>query len=491
MVDPDAARTPRSARLSRRQLYTWGAVVGALAYILVAVGVFFAASWPQTYYYPYDVPAGQLTLGQGLLILTGVVGGFSLVFLAWVGARLFRGRGLPGPARALTGLMGVGFAIGGSVLVVFTAERVPFWWYDAGPYLTWDVDQDPARGITVCWHSGPRTPSRVTYGTDPVALNRTARGDGPAGWSQFHHVRLDALAPNTTYFYRVSGWPVKNFTTAPAGSHAFTFCAWSDPRTNNGYDTAVTRPNLPAAMARDLAAQGVPPAFSLCTGDITERGVDFETWKLWLEDITTADWASNASHQVAIGNHERHDDCTGRNMRDYYPYQVYNYSFTYGDLHVTVLDPWDYEECWWNAVPADQLAWLARDLQRHNASAFKVVALHPSYFYFGRFHYNFEAFHAVCQAGGVDVVISGHTHHYEVSRLDDVLYCVIGIGGNRNFGGYHEASTEARDAGAVLLDAGHLAAGYLQVDVTPACMHVRPRLINGTWLRSYVVPAPA
>ena len=71
----------------------------------------------------------------------------------------------------------------------------------------------------------------VHYGTDPENLNRTARGHirlNRAHPETIFRVRLQALEPQTTYFYKVTSTdskgesdrvegPIRQFTTPPAG----------------------------------------------------------------------------------------------------------------------------------------------------------------------------------------------------------------------------------------------------------------------------------
>ena len=372
--------------------------------------------------------------------------------------------------------------------------------YTEGPYLTYANDQDPATEITICWRTTTPSTSVVRYGTSIDELSEIVTSEGRV---IHHHVFLNDLLPNTVYYYEVESqdFGIKEFQTAPMrGQPAeFTFTLWADPRTNNHYTTAVSQPNINAYMAEELATSGTRQAFSIAIGDISDTGPSFETWAMYLKDICTSDFASNASNVIAVGNHEHHADPEGRYFRDYFPYQQGNFSFVYGHLYVLVLNIFDYEEGKWYDVnfPQEQFEWAKQDLEAHADIPFKIIAIHPSPINRGEFttgghHGNISTeLLYLCSNYGVDALFTGHSHHYAVYELDGTHFIKIGIGGNANRYPWHYDGSEndvTRAGGSVLASGGE-DTGWLRVDMTPTQMHIRPIMIDGTEYPGYTLNA--
>lgn len=294
-----------------------------------------------------------------------------------------------------------------------------FMYYNAGPYLTWNnldgYTQDPTNSITICWHSKYLTTSKVRYGTEMDKLNRTA---SISGLSRFHKVPINGLQPNITYYYKIDGFSLKEFTTAPIGTFNYTILLWSDPRTNDPYKNAINGINMPQIMSNHMSTLGINPAFTICAGDISSRGVDYQTWKLWLNDISTQDFASNRSHVVAMGNHERHDDAGGRNVRYYYPYQAkqdvqYSFSFNYGNTHYVILDRWVPETKWFYGSDLPHAQWLEQDLIENSGVDFTVLIIHTNPLLNDEHCGDCTNIMNVARNYGVDFIFCGHWHYYD------------------------------------------------------------------------------
>ncbi len=98
-------------------------------------------------------------------------------------------------------------------------------------------------------------------------------------------------------------------------------------------------------MVKVMEQQGITPAFTICTGDTVSNALDEPLWESWFDDVTSrTGLASNAPLQIAIGNHERHEDCNGDTFADRYPFQYkphFYYSFNYSSTHFLMVDPWN------------------------------------------------------------------------------------------------------------------------------------------------------
>ncbi|MFX0103130.1 MAG: fibronectin type III domain-containing protein [Candidatus Hodarchaeota archaeon] len=447
-------------RIKKILLHSGLSLIFSAIFFVVIFYLFFSSNFDPMYYAPYDYPITEPTLGMilfwtviGILCFLAIVFGKEAVenFRMKNVRKIRKHKYFRKFVTGFAGAWAIFALLGGSILLPIALETIPFHYHDTGPYLTWSNGQDPTNSITVCWHSSWNTGSMVEYGLSPDNLDRTASA---IEFDVFHHVKISGLEPDTTYYYKVQGFDLKQFTTAPDSAHNFTFAVWSDPRTNNGYN--LDGPNMPELMHEILGAGGYDPAFSLCTGDIVQFGVYPEVWKLWLEDITTDDFASNRSHVVAIGNHARHSDPTARNFHKYYPYDNTSFSFDFGQVHFIILDifrvdvPEPYS--WWDKVPAHLMTWMQNDLTSSNAT-FKVLALHPTPITSGGLPINDthcgdigEDLTNLAINYGLDAIFSGHWHRYTHALYGGCHIFTLGVGGNDGYS----------------LDGG---SGFLRVDV--------------------------
>lgn len=93
-----------------------------------------------------------------------------------------------------------------------------------------------------------------------------------------------------------------------------------------------------------------------------------------------------------------------------YP-QMSNFSFDYGNVHVTCLDANDYA----NPLDADLLQWLRTDIGSSKAD-WKIVTYHHPAFNTGRAHYDGQLMRLLSpllEVWGVDLVLNGHVHNYQ------------------------------------------------------------------------------
>ncbi len=94
-----------------------------------------------------------------------------------------------------------------------------------------------------------------------------------------------------------------------------------------------------------------------------------------------------------------------------YP-RMANFSFDYGNAHWTVLDSNPYVD-WTN--PA-RVAWIANDLAAAKSAQWRFVAFHHPGFNSSKTHFQdqwMRVLSEVFEAGGVDIVFSGHVHNYQ------------------------------------------------------------------------------
>ncbi len=341
------------------------------------------------------------------------------------------------------------------------------------PYLTWTGEQDPSSAITVCWVTSFPEDSIVRYGLSPLILDKTVT---ISGGTRYHHVPITSLLANTTYYYVAGNSALKQFTTAPTGAFNFSFYVWSDPRENNEMMRAQFRPNTPLEMWEDAVQDDIDVAFSICTGDITSGSQDYETWNLWFEDITTNDWATNRSHTMAFGNHERHGDAEGNTLQQFYPQKKQSdgrfwYSFNYGEVHFLMLDPYEEGASWMANFTDEHLAWLEADLAANADQKYKIGFMHPPALNGAGIETDLKR---LANDYNISLFLSGHEHYYNHQEFDDVHYIIEGIGGNAN-NNYQNYATST---------------GFIRISVSSTEMRVESRWINGTTIEQFTILPP-
>ena len=90
-----------------------------------------------------------------------------------------------------------------------------------------------------------------------------------------------------------------------------------------------------------------------------------------------------------------------------------NFSFDYGNVHITCLDANDYV----NPLDPDLLSWLKRDIGKSKAD-WKIVVFHQPGFNSSLAHYNYQLMRLlspVFEKLNVNLVLTGHVHNYQRS----------------------------------------------------------------------------
>jgi len=313
--------------------------------------------------------------------------------------------------------------------------------------------------ITIVWRTNlsSHSSSRVQYGTDAGNLNRTARGAAviPASNSNVkdHIVTITGLSPGTKYFYNVGttsggveggGTTEHYFLTAPVVGSVKPFTAWILGDSGSGSSNQVA---VRDAMLDETRSN--PRDIILHLGDIVyEDGTDSEFTKNHFavyEDILrhTVLWPT-------FGDHEARSANTSLGTGPYYEGHVLPtageaggeasgteayYSFDYANAHFIVLDSKT------SSTDPAMLTWLQVDLAATTQEWVIAYWHHPPYSKGqhdsdsaaengGRLVQMRENVLPILEAGGVSLVLSGHSHNYERSFLIDQVY---GFGSSPNF----------------------------------------------------------
>lgn len=257
---------------------------------------------------------------------------------------------------------------------------------------------------------------------------------------------MAAVLSTGCYWARSSAQPVPRLTHPPfdrvteAVQPPFRFAIFGDQK-------GLAKSGEWDALLRQVSALEPPPLFLLDTGDIVENGTYSDQF-VQLEEILSV--VDGLPYLLAVGNHEIDDDdlaAKGHVVeflgdvigRDQFREERLFYAKTVGPLRLLVLDSNDLvypargscrERYSAGTRGSEQLSWLADELSRAwNGPT--VVAFHHTMILSASKHEG----HARCLwngsyaahgdrtlpeiliDGGVDVVLTGHTHTYEVLRL--------------------------------------------------------------------------
>ena len=304
-----------------------------------------------------------------------------------------------------------------------------------GPYL----QQGTPSSVMVQWRTSAATDSRVRYGLAPGSLTFTT--DNSASTTE-HIVTLNALSADTRYYYSVG-----STTQTLAGGDLNHFFLTS-PLVGFPKPTRVWA--LGDSGTANSNAAAVRNAYYAFTG-----GTHTDLW-LMLGDNAYSD-GTDSEYQAAVfnmypemlrksvlwptlGNHDGHTADSATLTGPYYDIftlprnaeaggiasgtEAY-YSFDYGNIHFICLDSYDSDR----SPSGAMLTWLQNDLAVTAQDWVVAFWHHPPYSKgshdsdsSGTLSDMRENALPILEQGGVDLVLSGHSHSYERSFLLDGHY---------------------------------------------------------------------
>ncbi len=369
-------------------------------------------------------------------------------------------RFLPAALLALLLLFGVG-----------DADAVPD--LVRGPYLQ---NAGPTR-VAVRWRTSSLMDSRVSYGTTAAALSTNV---DDVTLALDHEVVLTGLAPNTAYFYSIGT------TTLPlAGDASFTFktpplagsvqpvrmwvlgdagtAGTSQALVRNGYAT------FNGAQHTDVWLMLGDNAYNTGT-DAQYQAAMFDMYPSQLR--STLLWSTIGNHETA----QSHNPVGPVPYFDIFTLPTNGeggglasgtekyYSFDYANVHLVCLDSMTSDK----SATGAMAQWLRADLG--NTTQHWIVAFwhHPPY---SKGSHNSdtesdlvlmrENFLPILEEGGVDLVLGGHSHSYERSKLIDGHYGLsttlapsMVLDGGSGSAGYHKPVGLSSNQGAVYIVGG-------------------------------------
>ena len=294
-----------------------------------------------------------------------------------------------------------------------------------GPYL----QNTGPTGTSVMWTSKPNTPLLVEVTTPDGEVVAEVGGErdavGDSGVAEQAVARIDGLEPSTIYCYSLSkgiGQPALlgrvGFRTAPAPDALVASPVRFVVLGDSG-EGSVDQ----AALVTQI--KSVPFEFMLHAGDMAYESGTFQEFEANFFDMYD-DLLQHFPIFPASGNHEYEtNDAAPFRAVFSLPNNERWYSFDWGSVHFSVLDT----ELLGNR---DQGRWLSSDLA-NTKKPWKVVVMHRPPYSSGGHGSDTptrEAFSGIFERYGVDLVLTGHDHHYErMKPQGKVRYLVTGGGG--------------------------------------------------------------
>jgi hypothetical protein len=305
-----------------------------------------------------------------------------------------------------------------------------------GPYLQIGTPTS----VSIRWRTNFATDSKVRYGTSVGSLSTTSQS---GVLSIDHETTLTGLQPDTRYYYSVetSGTKLEgddgghSFLTAPTPGTKKPTRMWviGDSGTGNAVATAVRDAFTTYTGSRD------PDVWLMLGDNAYQQGSDdqyqaavFNMYKSWLKRVVL--WPTRGNH----------DNLFADPAPDYYDIfsmptageagglasgtEAY-YSFDYGDIHFICLDSEGSDRTPGGAM----LTWLQSDLAATSRDWIIAFWHHPPY---SKGSHDSDSptdsehklidmrenALPILEAGGVDLVLCGHSHGYERSMLLDGHY---------------------------------------------------------------------
>jgi hypothetical protein len=349
-----------------------------------------------------------------------------------------------------------------------------------GPYL----QKTTSSQINVRWRTSASSDSVVRFGTDPA--NLTSAVSDTVSTTE-HEVTLTGLQTDTQYYYSVGSSVVTlaagsefTFFTHPAIGSSVPTRIWVLGDCGTGGDGTGRAESVRNAYT-SFAGSRYTDVFLMLGDNAYDSGTDAEFQRAVFD--TYPSFLRQTSLWSAIGNHETAQATT---VTDSLPYfQMFSfpkageaggvpsgtekyYSFDYGDIHFVCLDSMTSSRIPGSAM----LTWLENDLASTSQRWIVAFWHHPPYTK-GSHNSDTETeliemrqnVLPILEAGGVDLVLGGHSHCYERSMLIDGHYGLSstfssqyvvdgGNGSESGTGAYLKPDGLAANQGAVYAVAG-------------------------------------
>ncbi|RFM25722.1 purple acid phosphatase family protein [Deminuibacter soli] len=314
-----------------------------------------------------------------------------------------------------------------------------------GPYL----QQASSNAITIRWRTDVAARSRVRYGNTAGALSNMA---DDSSLTTEHIVHLTNLQPHTRYYYALS-----SFAQVYQGDSSFYFYTLPKPGTTGSYrigvfgdcgNNSVNQQKVKQSFLQYLG-NNYMDAWVLLGDNAYTNGTDAE-FQAKFFNIYKNDLLKNYPLYPAPGNHDYNDkefpgvnELVQRTHQVAY-YQNFSmpkdgecggvpshtpafYSFDIGNVHFLSLDSYGKEDNQYRLydTAGPQVQWVKKDLEANQNKQWVVAYWHHPPYTMGSHNSDTETelvkirenFIGILERYGVDLVLCGHSHVYERTRL--------------------------------------------------------------------------
>ncbi|RFS20752.1 metallophosphoesterase [Chitinophaga silvatica] len=312
-----------------------------------------------------------------------------------------------------------------------------------GPYL----QAATSNSIVIRWRTDSYTRSRVQYGTEPGKLDQQAQN---ADLVTEHKIKITDLKPNTRYYYSIGGYQYvlqgdenNRFTTLPVSGTTglFRIAALGDCGNNSVNQRQVKDQLIKYLGNKELNA------WILLGDNAYPNGKDAEYQSNFF-NVYKDDLLRYSPLFPAPGNHDyRDNDISAKYNAETHQTAYFQnftmptegeagglashnpafYSFDVGNVHFLSLDSYGLEDNsthMWDTAGA-QAQWVLNDLAANKNKDWVVAYFHHPPYTMGSHDSDDEDdliairenFIHLLERNGVDLVVNGHSHVYERSRL--------------------------------------------------------------------------
>ncbi len=341
-----------------------------------------------------------------------------------------------------------------------------------GPYLQNATPQS----VSIMWRTSVKTSSKVWYGTSLITLDQTAED---SNLKTDHTMRISGLNPDTKYYYLIGsidetvlagGDEEHYFVTNPVTGSIGAIRIWvlGDSGTANNNSRAVKNAYL------ELAGNEKEADIWLMLGDNAyNSGTDAEyqnaVFNMYPEILRNKVlWSTRGNHEMSssvyYGIFDLPTNGEGGGLASG---TEHYYSFDYANVHFICLNS---QESNFSGSPGSAMyQWLEEDLANTQQKWIVAYWHHPPYTKGshdsdteGKLIDMRENALPILEAGGVDLVLAGHSHSYERSLFINGHYAhsssfdpgvhVVQAGSGREDG--DGAYVKSEDDGTVYIVAG-------------------------------------
>jgi hypothetical protein len=179
------------------------------------------------------------------------------------------------------------------------------------------------------------------------------------------------------------------------------------------YNADEASPSAGAPLLRSTVFLASPGNHDLGTRDLGAFPDALAYFLYWSQPLNGPPGGEGIAHVPALSGPEHNIKAFRDAAGSAYP-RMANYSFDYRNAHWTVLDANPYVD--W--TDGGLRSWVERDLASAKSATWRFVAFHQPAFQSARKHsdeQNMRVLADLFEAGGVDVVFSGHVHNYQRS----------------------------------------------------------------------------